>query len=349
MPTNPRAAVLRDEAGAIVGTTCGDTQCWFPREPSKLVSFGDDGRETIIRCRFCLGCREFERRELARRLVETYHEEKRDLWQVSIQCPLENQAELVSRLKRSRIVNFSSAFYRLGSNAVALIVAGEKPRLCALKALRRCTVSCVMIRRSRGSRAFSALTSGILARRDEYGRWTNRYYHRGLKPRDRAVSFTRATRFTRGIGHRHKLGDHKHSVRAWKAGVTIHLPDAIRVPRLRRRLGPVEHRVGGGLRNLETLITGTALALSILSPAAKPRPTLATGVGIIQRRLTTGSPVASVLRNRSRASAVLLNQEKQSSYSAERYSGSRQFSTGEIDAWAARMAAIAAKRAKPPD
>ena len=322
-----RAALMRDESGEIVGTTAGDTQCWFPREPSKLVSIGDDGRETIIRCRFCLGCRELERRILARRLVETYREETRDLWLVSIQCPIEDQAALASRLKRTRMVRFSSAFYRLGSNSVALIAVGEKPTLSALRALRLYGASCVKIRKTRGARAFSALTIGILRRRDEFGRWLNRYYHRGLKPRERAIAFTRATRYTRGIGKRHSLGKHQHSVRAWKDGVSIHMPDAVKVPRLRRRKGPIETRAAGGLSRVEALVTGTSRALSMLSPATKSRPMV-------------------LARERHPHN---LDQRKRVLNSLERYSGSRQLDKSDFGAWAERMAEIARKRGRDDD
>ena len=62
-----RAAILRDESGAIVGTTWGGAQCWFPRRSKRGDRFAlidGAGAETIARCRWCPGCLRYDSQQL---------------------------------------------------------------------------------------------------------------------------------------------------------------------------------------------------------------------------------------------------------------------------------------------
>jgi hypothetical protein len=322
-----RLAARRDADGAIVGRTNGDTACWFPREPGRFVTIGDDGREHVIRCRFCLGCREYERRILARRLAEHYSEVEGYLWLVIVRGTPRVISYLIPHLRRMTKSRSWRGFIRFGMDGFATVAVGGRPQLPAALTRMASSVVTEKVRRPQRAHAWRKATSGLLHSRDSSAKWTNRWYIRGLKHLERPVKFSRATRYTRGISKRHPAGAHSGSVRAWKDGITLHLPERIKLKRLHRRGGAVEQRVGGGLSKVEALIAGTVRAISFSVPAAK-------------RRLLV------LARERPHSQS---GTPRSDSYREAGYSSSRQFSVGDLDVWAARMADLARSRDKPPD
>ncbi len=271
-PREPRIwrfdAPLKNQAGDVVGAIWGGTVCWYPRKPSKFASIGQDGAESTLRCRECPGCREFERIRLARdRLAAHYGKSRADLWVVEVCAAAavdsgrsphlqrgEQSAALAERRAIDRLalrlrlkLRYTDAHHsllgwsRAGAGAVRFLVSGEfaartMRRLAAALGASRPAVR--QVRRRRGAytrRSFRRLTAGMLVARDEYGEQRNRFYFRGLPaapaPQRRQVS-TRG-----GIAERHSLGrERAWSVRGWKNGVTLELPQAfaIRVRRPRR-------------------------------------------------------------------------------------------------------------------
>lgn len=344
-----RLAALRDAAGELVGYTEGSTACLFPIEPSTYVTFGADGREHVIRCKTCLPCRRFEQHRLQRALVETFREVEGDLWLIEIQCPQTEHARVARRFERSRTANCWSGFFRLGSSSVALIAVGQKPHLSALRASWRYAFSCVKIRRSRGRRAFARVTSGLLASRDEYGRWVNRYYLRGLKRPERDP-MTKATGYTKGIRRRHLITRDDRSVRAWKDGISIHLPAAIAAPKVIRRRGAWERRVAGGMSTVDSvlgrLFGGNASVIAAgQSPASCSSVTgfriARAGAAAVRARGDGASaPVPRVPTSPGGRASIL---------EARPYSGSSQSPAPDLVERFARMADLARKRGKPPD
>src|ERR1700683_4878385 len=97
----PHRATIRSLDGEILGSTDASTICWAPRKPSAFAAYDDRGREHIIRCGWCGGCCEFERRRLAKRVDALYQEFDGDLWLVVIPCALAFQSALFARLHRN--------------------------------------------------------------------------------------------------------------------------------------------------------------------------------------------------------------------------------------------------------
>ncbi len=263
----PHRASIRSLDGEIIGSTDASTICWAPRKPSAFAAYDERGREHIIRCGWCGGCREFDRRRLAKRLVAHYQEFEGDLWLVEIPCALPIQSALCARLHRNRLVEFDPGFYRLGAEKIALIVRGAKPDLHAVPALANAGAKAFKVLRSRGQRAWRPLTLGMLRSRDEYGEQTKRFYHRGL-PKAERESWSVTTRG--GIRKRHpqlRVG-----VRAFDGCEAIYPPEAWQPIRVARRRGPIEKRISkttpiaAVLENIMPRLAGATLAIRSLSP-----------------------------------------------------------------------------------
>ncbi|HVA40626.1 MAG TPA: hypothetical protein VNF49_08170, partial [Candidatus Binataceae bacterium] len=263
---SPYAALLRDERDAerpVVGTTWGGTICWSPRKPSKLAAVSSDGRsEHVIRCGECAGCREFFRRRQARRLHALYGDGKREVWILEVAVSIGEQSALCERMNRTRLLSGVSGFFRLSPREIALIVVGPKPRPAAVRMLRQRSWTLSKVRLSRGLRAWSDLTRGLLVSREFWERWTNRFYHRGLPPPEKE-SFAIATRG--GLLKRHR--ELREGARAWRDGVALYPPEAWRPPRpkvpkreLRAHSGQPLSTIGELLKRLLAKGDGAAAA-----------------------------------------------------------------------------------------
>lgn len=282
---NAQAALLRSSTGEIVGTTWAGTMCLWPRKPSQYLLAGDkDDDQVIARCFNCPGCREFDRRVLARRLHDRYADVVADLWLVIVQCPRLLQPVLSRNLRRSRHFKVQG-FYRLGADACAFIAVGSKPQPWRARVLRRRQVQVHRIRRRRGLRAWAMLTAGMLRERAEYGQWLNRFYHRGLpaRSRDRAWTFSSAG----GIGKRHQVAgeDQLRAPARWRRGpraargeVLLIPPSEWKLPRLLASKGPKagQSALSGQMRAiLEAMVkklSAPDLRVPRLSPARASAP-----------------------------------------------------------------------------
>lgn len=263
---NAFAATFRDQEGRVVGYTSGSTVCWYPRKPSKLAAVSDDGRrETIIRCGFCLGCRELDRRRLADRLVKHYREEKQPIWLVHVQSS--TVGSHISRIRRSlmrRLPN-CAGFYRSGQAGAVLIVVGPRPTLHALTMRTPVGITIEGVSRPNRRRAWRSATRGMMVSRDEYGEQTNRYYHRGLPPREKE-RWAVATRA--GIRSRHRTV--AVGVRAVRDDVSLHPPEAWRLPRLLKRKGPERARFASPILIGSTVPNVLAAAFASAAASASP-------------------------------------------------------------------------------
>jgi hypothetical protein len=357
---NPRAATFRDDTGEVVGTTWGGTICWYPRKPSSFVTVDDDGRrEHVIRCGWCPGCLELDRRRLADRLQARYSTVEGKLWLVVLESPLHSQARDLKRLRRTVGTSGFSGMYRLGTNHVAAIAAGSRPVVPATTIKRGLRVTVRAVKRSRGRRAWNEITRGILIARDEWGEWLKRFYHRGLPARehDRWNVVTSG-----GIRKRHAATGI--GVRGWRDGVSLFPPLAWLPPRLVRRRGPIERRTRGPVHLSGTLAsllerlgpTGSSSANSPLMAAGGARPS-GTGSVIPGRtggRGLRGTGLVHPDLNVSATTAVrrTLVRPDLHSYEGAGYIRSEQSGSAFADQWAARMKAKSearAKGSKPPD
>ncbi len=263
----PHRASIRSLDGEVVGSTDASTICWAPRKPSAFAAYDERGREHVIRCGWCGGCREFERRRLTKRLVALYRDFDGDLWLVVIPCALEFQSALCARLHRNRPIEFDPGFYRLGADRIALIVRGAKPDLHRVRALANAGAKAVKVLRSRGQRAWRPLTLGMLRSRDEYGEQRKRFYHRGLPKAERET--WRVT--TRG-GLRKRHPQLRIGVRAFDGCEAIYPPKAWQPIRVVRRRGPIVKRIAkttpiaAVLEKMMPRLAGATLAIRSLSP-----------------------------------------------------------------------------------
>lgn len=221
-----------------------------------------------MRCRWCPGCLEFERRRLAQRVHTHFSATEEKLWLVLIECPPHSTARVAAAVRRRRTVRWSSGFSRVSRSTVALIAAGAKPRLRACGSLSGCCVSVTAIRRSRGLRAWSNYTAGLLVTRDEWGEQTKRWYWRGLAPAEKE-SFDVSTR----VGLVARNPGCTQGIRAVRDGVGLYPPEAWRPPRLNRRRGALERRTNGPLQISATLKALIQQALS--APLARKSPVIA--------------------------------------------------------------------------
>lgn len=344
-----RAALLRDSSGRIVGTTYGGTACWFPKRPSRFAavdSAGDDA--TVIRCGWCPGCRELDRQRLAQRLVEHFKEYDGEIWIVTIRTHSQTRRFVRPSLLRRRGIRCERGFFMLGDQSCAYLVKGQRPQI-PRALLEAHAVQVHRLNRSRGRRAFALVTAGLLVHRDDYGPWRKRFYLRGL-PR---LARDRAWRFI-GAG---KTGLHANRVpgaRAARAGVTVHLPEAIPITRVRRRKGPERRRAQAALsvdsivHSIFQQVAGRSSGRFMLTA-----PTRGARRSVSLRNSESGSAGIGVdaVSGRAPAEPVPNGSGKRDlySYKVAGYQGSLQFVGSEFGAWAARMAEKARARGKSDD
>lgn len=344
-----RAALLRDSSGRIVGTTYGGTACWFPKRPSRFAavdSAGDDA--TVIRCGWCPGCRELDRQRLAQRLVEHFKEYDGEIWIITIRAAAGTRSFIRPSLLRRRGIRCERGFFLLGDDCAAYLVRGPKPRVPVVL-LQGYTVQVIRLNRNRGRRAFAVVTAGLLVHRDDYGPWRKRFYLRGL-PR---LARDRAWRFV-GAGKTQLNANRVPGARAARAGVTVHLPEAIPITRVRRRKGPERRRAQAALsvdsivhsifeqaagrssgRFMLTAPTrGARRSVSLSNSESGPA-----GIGV--DAVSGCAPAGPVPK--------YPEQRHLYSYKVAGYQGSLQFVGSDFGAWAERMAEKARARSKGDD
>jgi len=329
---NDRAATFRDSDGRVVGTTWGGTLCWYPRKPSALACVSRDGeREHVIRCGWCPGCLELDRRRLADRLVEWAKKVEGKIWLVIIESPLSKQSTLMAHMRRTASFASSIGFYRLTENACSILLVGKRPSFSSSASCRSIVVRLHAIKKSRGRRAWNLLTSGILKARDVWGKWTNRFYHRGL-PKLAGEGWAVETRG--GLRKRHCGAGQ--GARGVSGDVFLFPPLAWLPPRLARRKGPIEMRTREPERVASTLHFLTSRLRISESRSDDAREEVPSG------RLSppgrSAPPDASRASYLPKSGSLILNET--------RYQGSRQSDRAEIDAWLARMKQIAEAKAK---
>lgn len=343
-----QAALLRSSTGEIVGTTWSGTMCLWPRKPSQFAMVSGDGDDQVIaRCHFCPGCREYDRRTLARRLQDKYGTMTIDLWLMIVPCARSLQPALSARVRRTRKFRVQG-FYRMGADACAFLVLGAKPLPAAVRSLRGRRVQVHRIRRKRGLRAWALLTAGMLRERAEYGEWKNRFYHRGLpaSTRDRAWTFSAAG----GIAKRHRVtaDDQLRAPAGWRRGpraargeILLIPPSEWKIPRLLVARGPKagQNPLSGEMR---AILDGVVDRLQ----AANSEHT-------VSRRRAGGAPSDSPVSvdGREQRPTALPGYPAIKFLDGWGYKGSLQVQdsptsqiAGEIARWKARMEAIAKSR-----
>ncbi len=349
-----RAAILRDESGAIVGTTWGGAQCWFPRRSKRGDRFAlidGAGAETIARCRWCPGCLRYDSQQLGRRLVEHFKDFSGEIWIILVRAAYRNHGAVADSLYRSRKVSVERAFYRLGTDHLAFIARGKKPRPPRMSG-RADSIRVFKVKRSRGRRAWAIVTAGLLVNREEYGAWRNRFYHRGLKPlpADRKWEFSAS--FAPGLS---AAASRSFGVRAFAAGTSIHFPKAIALPHLRNRARRQMRRVSDA-QAIDDIVASIfqrdAGLTSLLPPRRAQRAAASTVSGLRIARTTTAAGAAGDETQAVARVPSILRTRSLSSTKGAGYQGSLQLSDRgrpDFSAWAERMRALARARGDPPD
>lgn len=346
---NPRAALLRDESGAVVGATCGDTSCWHPPRPGNYESINQDGDEIAIPCRDCPGCREFYRRYLARRLYEHFKTAQEELWELQIACGLSAQSNVCSRLQHSAIGPSLRGWCRAGADGVVLIVEGANRRQLVPRSVARLISGWKRIRMSRGRRAFASITAGMVRARAEYGEQVNRFYFRGVKPLPREFTWSRPSGFGRGLKSRVGGGALGHSIRARRDGISVHMPEAINLALLKARgAGKGRQRAGVGVGLASIVASAIPQSHVIAAPRSGAAPTVA------EFRDTAALQAEDRVRARGRGlpsapSPSIPQDANLNSIKGGGYSSSRHLVSDEFAAWAVRAAAKARKSGRIDD
>lgn len=181
------------------------TMCWFPRKPQRLRA-RREGFETVLRCGNCPGCREFERLVLQRRLVETYRSssaaslteisrsrsaswrspagDRPRLFEVTIDCGREIIASMIRGIRRWRGVEIEKGFVRAGADSL-VVLSREPYELVARLERRKVRVHVRPVGRLDRARSWRHVARGMIVPRSAYGENINRWYVRGLAPRDK--------------------------------------------------------------------------------------------------------------------------------------------------------------------
>jgi hypothetical protein len=356
MGANPYAATWRDRAGEIVGTTSGSTICWYPRRPSKLASVSDDGRRaSVIRCGFCIGCRELDRRRVADRLRMRFADTKEDLWLVEIKA--RSESSVPTRILRSltRRLPGRSGFLRLGPTSLALVVLGEKPTFHA-RILRMLNCSRIeRISKPAKRRSWSKATRGLLVSRDEYGADRNRFYMRGLPRLERE-----RWNISKRAGVAQISGVRVKGIRAADGDRVLLPPQAWKIPRLLHRRGPERRRlaaaipIGGTVESVLASIIAGASSPASLTKGSRAQ-SARSGSSMSEFRIAppahgvAGEPQTGIKHRLKQAGgATDLSDTRTERSSGRGYRTSDQWGAGEFDAWAERMAAIARSRERKP-
>lgn len=176
------AAAWRGDDGAVRATVPDATMCREPRHTRDLATWTEDGGfGTVMRCRNCEGCRNYDRLILRRRLAAHFENWEGNLWLVEarIRTPGRGARSGLSSLIR-RLRGYMG-FIRQGLAGYALIVASHKRPRCASSSAARWSLRVTRISAARRVAAWRKSTRGMRIERSEYGEWTNRFYIRGLK------------------------------------------------------------------------------------------------------------------------------------------------------------------------
>jgi hypothetical protein len=345
-----RAALIRDESGAIVGTTYGGTQCWFPRRSKRGDRFSvinSSGDETVARCRWCPGCLQLDSQRRAEQLVEHFKEFDGEIWLIIVRASYRNHGSVADSLYRSRKVSVERAFYRLGTDHLAFIAKGAKPRPPKMRG-RATQVRVVRLKRSRGRRAWAIVTAGILVKREEYGSWRNRFYHRGIKPLPAERQWQFSARFAPGLS---AAASRNRGVRAFAAGRSIHFPEAIALPRLKNR---ARRQVrAADAQNVDAILASIFQRAADGAFLLSPRRRRASDVSEFRTARMT-SAVSGEAAEAPTAARVPSSPGTRLLYDVKEagYQGSLHFRVRDrpdFSAWAEKMAAKARARGDPPD
>jgi len=246
-----------DADGVQVGSVSAVAMCLWPRRPSSLSIESPDGRmRGVVPCGFCAGCRELARQRLAKRLAAHYGRARGELWLVLIDSPVEEHARLATSVRRSLTTRSWRGFFRIGASCVAFIADGPRASQCAPRSRIGRKARFYPVRRPSRPRAWRLLTRGLAVVNDEFPKWANRYYHRGLPRPEKRTWILNTT-----SGVRSRSGSFKSGVRAVYDEVAITTPRDLRIPRLKRRCGPVLAR-----SSVLEKIGGILSALVPLSP-----------------------------------------------------------------------------------
>lgn len=203
---DPRDSMARVEKdGEVVGYLSAATMCWFPRRP-QFMRARREGFETVLRCGHCPGCREFDVLILCRRLKETYKaiakggltkssrsrsvaidkssSPEAQLFALRIDCQKDDLFRLNRRLHRWRGVEVEPGFFRWGTGAFVVLSRRPAELVAKLEELGW-RVRTFPIGNLRRARSWRIVARGLIVAREAYGEDINRYYRRGLSPRDK--------------------------------------------------------------------------------------------------------------------------------------------------------------------
>jgi hypothetical protein len=324
------AATWRNVEQEIVATVYGGTACQAPRDPRSLAAITEDGGyEAVLRCRDCEGCRRYEKQLLQRRLAEHFRDWKGELWTITL-TGRDHRAGL-SKLIFSHMLRYPSCVGMIRRGLSGLVfIATAKLRLHPVwLSTRGLRVTAKRLEPKKGGRAFADCASGLMTPRSEYGRQTNRWYIRGLKPLPNE-SFV----VERKGGIRKRHPDAKQGLRAWRDGFTLYASQrtnviewlaAMRSWRSQRLEPSLPNRAPRGARRPSSS-TGSDGVAAVPSPSS----------------YTSDSPGAASGRRARAASSFLRDQTEISQ------AGRDASSQSGLPAWAAdfvaRMTALAKKR-----
>ena len=218
MQISQYAGTWRDANQDVVATVYGGTQCQAPRDPRSLAAVtADGGYEAILRCRDCEGCRRYEKLLLQRRLAEHFKDHEGELWALTLTGPVEFENPLKLPSSLTRWLPACVGMIRRGLHGLVLIVAGSRPPRRAPSSPPGWRLTVEKLMASRGARAFAKCASGLMIPREQYGRQTNRWYVRGLKPLPKETFIVQRQG---GIRKRHP--EAKGGLRAWRDGFTLY-------------------------------------------------------------------------------------------------------------------------------
>jgi hypothetical protein len=214
---NPVAATWRDPSFKPIATSDARTMCYFPRRPGRLRAVRD-GFTSVLRCRDCPGCYEFDRRRLAARLQAHYQNFTAQLWCARIRAPAEDHSRLSRNLHRRSALALEPGLYRCGPSSFQVLGRDEKLLRAALSELER-PFRLWRVRLGRGRATWSRLTAGLLVSRAQYGEQTKRWYVAGLKPAEKLTWNIDRIPYEKGY-------DPRSSPRAWSEGELALVPPA---------------------------------------------------------------------------------------------------------------------------
>jgi hypothetical protein len=348
-------ATFRNTAGDIVGRTSARTLCWYPKAPSKFAAVSEDGRrETAIRCGECSGCLEYDAQILRERLRNKYRTVEGQLWAVIVSAAFLEQSKVRKRLSRIASSKGWLGFHRITIGSFACIATEEPKSLAALSSRICCSMISVKLGAKKRNRSYRLLSQGLLVPRSKWGEQTNRFYHRGLPPRekDRWITSGRG-----GIRSRHP--EFAVGVRAINGDIGIYPPEAWRPPRLvrrherdRKRTSPLSS-AAAAIPNVLASIMGVAKAPDL--PVNRGRGEAAVPASVMSEFRVVPAPAGPASdRGLTARRDRLVSAPAPSSEIRSRdlslgsgYRSSVHSTGGDFDDWAARMVAKARERPPP--